>query len=215
MTDYRSALMLMPQAEPDGEADNAFDSWLEEAGWNPAQQVLRPPQTHETLGWRECIVVGCGRPAWDARGRGLCNGCLAVWRDHGQPDLEIFSQRPSRRVEYQIFDRCSVIRDGVQCGRKAHANGMCKRHDDMVRHHVVVRKRSRAEVLATLVPYPSAGDCKVVACDRPALGSAARIGDIDLACPTGGPGRMSLCRSRFLQSSVLMWCGLPVAGMPV
>ncbi|SLF34060.1 phage integrase family protein [Mycobacteroides abscessus subsp. abscessus] len=169
MTDYRSALVLMPQAGPDGEVDNAFDSWLEGAGWNAALQVLRPSPAHETLGWRECIVVGCSRPAWDARGRGLCNGCLAVWRDHGQPDLEAFSQRPSRRVEYQIFDRCSVIRDGVQCGRKASAHGMCKRHADRVRHHVSVRNRPQAEVLKTLVPYPSAGDCKVVACDRPAL----------------------------------------------
>ncbi|MFA4085279.1 site-specific integrase [Mycobacteroides salmoniphilum] len=193
MTDYRSALVLMPQAEPDDEADNAFDSWLQEAGWSPDLQVLRPPQTHETLGWRECIVVGCGRPAWDARGRGLCNGCLAVWRDHDQPDLEVFSQRPSRRVEYQIFDRCSVVRDGVQCGRKAHAHGMCKRHDDLVRHHVVVRKRPRAEVLETLVVYPSAGDCKVVACDRPALYATVGL------CSSHG------CRWRRMQESGTQW----------
>ncbi|MGL5441426.1 MAG: hypothetical protein ACRDDJ_03030, partial [[Mycobacterium] stephanolepidis] len=168
MTDYRRALVLMPTDADEGkEADSPFDIWLEGAGWDPTLQVLQPASTHQTLGWKECVVIGCNRPAWGIKTRGLCSGCLAVWRDHGQPDIEVFAQRPSRRIEYQLHGLCSVSVDGVCCQRRASSKGLCKSHADKVLHHTR-RGRTRAEVIKTLIPLDRTADCSVIACDRQA-----------------------------------------------
>lgn len=168
MTDYRSALVLMPLG-PGNEArpGNLFEVWLQEAGWDPQRQRLQPSSTHETLGWRQCIVIGCNRPAWGIKNRGLCSGCEGVWRDHGQPDIELFARRPSRRIEYQVNGLCSVTRDGVRCQWHANSHGLCKRHNDMVRARTKGGRRTRVEAIKLLDPLPRPPDCLVAACDRP------------------------------------------------
>lgn len=166
MPDYRSALVLLPTAaEDDRHGASPFDNWLHDAGWDPDRRVLRPTSAHETLGWQECGVTGCDRPAWGIKNRGLCNGCDAVWRNRGEPDIAIFTQQPSRRIDPQLHELCSIERDGVRCQRRASSHGLCKPHSDQLRHHLG-RGRNRATIIASLTPHPRAPECRVVACDR-------------------------------------------------
>lgn len=168
MTDYRSALVLMTNVdEGERRATNPFDVWLQGAGWDPQRQILQPTSSHETLGWQECVVTGCNRPAWGIKNRGLCSGCEAVWHDRGEPDIATFAQQPSRRIEYQLHDRCSVASNEIRCERRASAHGLCKPHSDKLRHHLG-RGREREEIIATFTPYPRGADCRVIACDRQA-----------------------------------------------
>lgn len=168
MTDYRSALVLLTtEDDEDALSPSAFDVWLQGAGWDPKRRILKPSSSHETLGWKECVVTGCSRPAWGIKNRGLCNGCEAVWRDRGQPDVETFAQQPSRRIEYQLYDLCSVTRDGMRCQRRASSYDLCKAHSDTLRHRMA-RGLTREEVIAAFTPYPRAAECRVVACDRQA-----------------------------------------------
>lgn len=170
MTDYRSALILMPQDDKPGgkRRKSPFDTWLAEAGWDPRAQVLRPESTHETLGWKECAVNGCVRPAWGVKSRGLCSGCLGVWRARGQPDFDKFCEKPRRRVEYQLSELCEVTRNGRQCRQPANCNGLCKRHADTVRHHMKSNGRTREEAVKICAPFGFGAPCQVLACDRPA-----------------------------------------------
>jgi hypothetical protein len=127
MTAIRSALVLLPQVQDDEQARGAFGIWLENAGWNSERQFLRPSPTHDTLGWKQCAIVNCNRPAWGEKSHGLCRGCLALWR-RDRPDLETFYQQPRKRLEDYCHDRCSVVRDGRRCERFVVSKGLCKPH---------------------------------------------------------------------------------------
>ena len=90
MKGIRGALVLLPTdlgAEP---TINPFDQWLATAGWDADSLQLRPPSTHATLGWRECAVDECDRPAWGKHTQGLCPGCDTQWEVQGKPAREIF-----------------------------------------------------------------------------------------------------------------------------
>ena len=163
MKGIRGALVLLPTdlgAEP---AINPFDQWLATAGWDADSLQLRPPSTHATLGWRECAVGDCDRPAWGTRTEGLCPGCDTQWQVQGKPDREVFDRQPVKRhrVAHRLSP-CSVTRDGVQCGRDAQNQGLCAPHS----FTVMRSKRERHVVIAGLTPLPSLGPCRVAACDR-------------------------------------------------
>ena len=163
MKGIRGALVLLPTdlgAEP---TINPFDQWLATAGWDADSLQLRPPSTHATLGWRECAVGDCDRPAWGTRTEGLCPGCDTQWQVQGKPDREVFDRQPVKRhrVAHRL-SRCSVTRDGIQCGRDAQNQGLCAPHS----FTVMRSKRERHVVIAGLTPLPSLGPCRVAACDR-------------------------------------------------
>ena len=69
MKGIRGALVLLPADLGAEAALNPFDQWLATAGWDADSLQLRPQSTHATLGWRECAVGDCDRPAWGTRAK--------------------------------------------------------------------------------------------------------------------------------------------------
>ena len=164
MKGIRGALVLLPTdlgAEP---IINPSDQWLATAGWDADSLQLRPPSTHATLGWRECAVGDCDRPAWGTRAEGLCPGCDTQWQVQGKPDREVFDRQPVKRhrVAHRL-SRCSVTRDGIQCGRDAQNQGLCAPHS----FTVMRSKRERHVVIAGLTPLSGLGR----AASRPVIAS--------------------------------------------
>jgi hypothetical protein len=146
VTEFRTALALLPPTAGTEPAYDAFDAWLHAAGWDTDRLELRPSPDHETLGYRVCAVETCDRPTWGRANQGLCSGCDAAWRRRGRPDRRTFDRQPPHRFRQHHAERCSVMRNGEQCPRPARHNGLCRAHT------YVVSKSScdPAVVLATL-----------------------------------------------------------------
>jgi integrase len=163
MKGIRGALVLLP---PEAGADasiSAFEQWLRSAGWDEDLLLLQPRSTHETLGWKDCAVDACDRPAWGLTNGGLCEGCSAAWYQAGRPDRVIFDRQPPKRHRVrQHLTPCLVTRNGVRCGRNAQNRGLCGPHS----YTVTRSKRDSVVVIAELSPLPSLGPCRVASCDR-------------------------------------------------
>ena len=71
MKGIRGALVLLPTDLGSEPTTNPFDQWLATARWDADSLQLRPPSTHATLGWRQCAVHDCDRPAWGTRTQDL------------------------------------------------------------------------------------------------------------------------------------------------
>jgi integrase len=163
MKGIRGALVLLPPERNEDPSIGALDQWLRSANWNEDLLQLRPSATHETLGWKDCAVGACDRPAWGLKNGGLCEGCSAAWYQAGRPDRAIFDRQPPKRHRVrQHLTPCLVTRNGVRCGRDAQNKGLCGPHS----YTVSRSNREPAAVIAELSPLPSLGPCRVASCDR-------------------------------------------------
>jgi hypothetical protein len=57
--------------------DAIDEEFLAVIGWDPARHVVRFPQDHPLLGWKQCPVSGCGIPS--GPGSELCTCCDRRW----------------------------------------------------------------------------------------------------------------------------------------
>jgi hypothetical protein len=86
-----------------------------------AGELVFPPDD-PVFGGSLCRVAGCGRTA---RGRGMCQGHLQRWADHGRPDLDSFTAATDPRWARQRPNtRCRV--DG--CGYGVARERLCQLH---------------------------------------------------------------------------------------
>ena len=172
MKGIRGALVLLPPHLGADSSDNAFEQWLETAGWDADLLQLRPPSTHATLGWRSCAVDACNRPAWGQKNNGLCQGCRTQWQARGKRDRAVFDRQPPKRLRFNEQPTpCLVTHQGVRCGRDAQNKGLCGPHS----YAVTRSNRDRDAVIADLRPLASLGPCRVAACDRVACLPGTRL----------------------------------------
>jgi len=154
VTGFRSALVLLPQADDVDPIDGAFDLWLEAAGWDRDRMELRPPADHENFGYRVCAVHSCDRVTWGQANQGMCPGCASAWIKAGRPNLDLFFQQsPNRDRWHHNSALCAVERNGKRCPRPARQNGLCSTHFDALE----AAEPDQTLVLATLQPLETLG----------------------------------------------------------
>lgn len=141
--------------------------FLDEAGWDPAMQVLSPPAEHRLLGRRVCRAQGCEGTA-HSRFRVVCHRCSTRLTGLGMSAEEIAAaaQLPGEPAR---AERCAV--PGCQCVPTMRHAVLCEPHAKKFR--VRRPRRSLEEFLADprVRPFPPMRPCQVAACTRAADGA--------------------------------------------
>jgi len=145
-----------PQIDVNGLWSRLDPKFLGSAGWNQSTETLAPQPDHPLLGYRPCLVRGCGS---EALPDGLCTTCSKVYRDSGAGWEEFVAAGPVRKKKRVGEVICAVH----GCPRPARGK-LCAVHG---------AQRSRLKLsLAEFIDHPSAqplpgfGDCRVIVCDR-------------------------------------------------
>jgi hypothetical protein len=137
--------------------------------WTPEGGVVTFPQDHPTLGWKMCVIAGCGKACTMASG--LCQGCWCRWKRQGKPPIEEFTAQPKSYLRTPGVQPCTV--PGCQRPWKTKRVPLCQAHE--VQRRVLLGGisleafRSHPDV----VPHLSLGPCLAASCTRERAGRGA------------------------------------------
>lgn len=129
------------------------------------------PQNHPTLGWKLCVIAGCGKACTMASG--LCQGCWCRWKRQGRPPLEEFTAQPKSYLRIPGIQPCAV--PGCQRPGKTRRAPLCQAHEAQRR---VLLGGMPLEAfcptpMSDVVPHPSLGPCLAASCTRDRAGRGA------------------------------------------
>ncbi|HZD15676.1 MAG TPA: hypothetical protein VE196_11260, partial [Pseudonocardiaceae bacterium] len=162
VTTLRSPGRLRQSPDPDRLAAlraTLRPQFLAEAGWNPTDQVLAPPRRHPLLGLRKCAVIDCGAGVRSPQ-RELCQLCAIAFTAAGT-SLASFVEQPSgRRNKGEML--CGV----PGCERPRKVRALCSAHFDQRGTKDPNMTDEEFAELPGLKPFPTFGQCRVVACIR-------------------------------------------------
>jgi integrase len=138
-------------------------SFLAEAGWDPAAEVLAPPPGHPLLGFRVCRVHGC--PGQGMPPDELCVTCRQVFQ-RSDLSIEKFILAGPVRAKRHGEVLCSV--EGCPRPVRTRRLQLCCTHE-----HQRARLQLPLEAFLThpaATPLPGFGPCQVTVCTRQAHG---------------------------------------------
>lgn len=149
-----------PQIDVDDLWSRLDPEFLTSAGWNQSTETLAPPPDHPLLGFRPCVVHGCG---CEALPDGLCATCLRAYRGSGAGWEEFVAAGPVRKKK-RVGEVICAVRG---CPRPA-GGRLCAVHN----YHCRRLGLSLMEFVdhPAAQPLPGFGECQVAVCDRRANG---------------------------------------------
>ncbi|WP_432003692.1 tyrosine-type recombinase/integrase [Streptomyces sioyaensis] len=172
MTTAAEHTVPAPRTEDhDDAAQRLLDAITEEFArviqWDPLTRTVIFPQDHPTLGWKMCVIDGCGKSRTSATG--ICAGCHSRWHRTGQPPMEDFLKTPKTFERMVGFDRCTV--SGCERSWKSERKQLCLAHEVQQR----LLKASLEDFLTRpdVTGHAGLGPCQVASCDRDRAGRGA------------------------------------------